>query len=588
MSRLGVWTQQNDSAPASLQLEPAPAAAIETDVTAIRRRLVGARQTVDLLEADLAVMVRDVQDAVGVVRQGMQKSVETNATIENGSASLATLAGHATDAASALAAGSIQLASASIEIGQQVHGANSLADRASQAASAADQSMSGLESSSAEIEGVVKLILSVAKETKLLALNAAIEAARAGEAGKAFAVVAHEVKALSLQTQAAADEISSKVHKLQRDAVEFIKAVGRITNVIEELRPMFAAVASAVEEQTATTSSLSDRAAESSQFAAKVAAEAVKIGDLSRGAAVEGAAIDSSAKQALDFTNKLKSRFVIFLRQTEIGDRRRCDRLPCEMPVILRNATSESRLRTVDISEGGMLLARDPSVALQINSVWKAAIEGIGEADIRIANSSSMGTHCEILRLDAAGQNKLNAKLQAIREENKEFIERAISVAGRLSSEFERAVSSGQIVIEALFDNEYVPIEGTNPTQYRTKYVDLLDRIVPPILEATLASDARMLACTPIDRNCFVPVNNKKASQPQRPGDVEWNNKNARNRRFYEDRASLCAARNYRPYLIQVYPRDLGNGNVVMLREINAPIRIFGRHWGAFRSGYKL
>ncbi len=311
MSRLGVWTQQNDSAPASLQLEPAPAAAIETDVTAIRRRLVGARQTVDLLEADLAVMVRDVQDAVGVVRQGMQKSVETNATIENGSASLATLAGHATDAASALAAGSIQLASASIEIGQQVHGANSLADRASQAASAADQSMSGLESSSAEIEGVVKLILSVAKETKMLALNAAIEAARAGEAGKAFAVVAHEVKALSLQTQAAADEISSKVHKLQRDAVESIKAVGRITNVIEELRPMFAAVASAVEEQTATTSSLSDRAAESSQFAAKVAAEAVKIGDLSRGAAVEGAAIDSSAKQALDFTKKLKSRFVI-------------------------------------------------------------------------------------------------------------------------------------------------------------------------------------------------------------------------------------------------------------------------------------
>jgi methyl-accepting chemotaxis protein len=225
MSRLRVWTQQNGSTPARLQLEPAPTAAIETDVTAIRRRLAGARQTVDLLEADLAVIIRDVQDAVGVVRQGVQKSVETNATIQNGSASLATLAGNATDAASALAGGSIQLASASIEIGQQVHGANSLADEACRAASAADQSMSGLGSSSAEIEGVVKLILSVAKETKLLALNAAIEAARAGEAGKAFAVVAREVKALSRQTQAATDEISSKVHKLQRDAVESIKAV---------------------------------------------------------------------------------------------------------------------------------------------------------------------------------------------------------------------------------------------------------------------------------------------------------------------------------------------------------------------------
>lgn len=133
MSRSEVWTQQNGSMPASLQLESVPTAANETDVTAIDRRLAGARQTVDLLEADLAVMIRDVQGAVGVVRQGMQKSVETNATIQDGSESLATLAGHATDAASALAAASIQLASASIEIGQQVHGANSLADEASRA-----------------------------------------------------------------------------------------------------------------------------------------------------------------------------------------------------------------------------------------------------------------------------------------------------------------------------------------------------------------------------------------------------------------------------------------------------------------------
>ena len=90
--------------------------------------------------------------------------------------------------------------------------------------------------------------------------------------------------------------------------------------------------------------------------------------------------------------------------------------------------------------------------------------------EVRVVNSSTMGTHCEILRLEASARDKLHAKLQAIREENKEFIERAIAVAGQLSSEFERAVSSEQITIEALFDNEYVPIEGTNPVQYRTKY----------------------------------------------------------------------------------------------------------------------
>lgn len=588
MPRPEVSKRENGSALVPLQSETASRAASGTDTGGTGRRLEAARQTVDLLEADLAVMIRDVQSAVGVVRQAIQRSAETNATIQNGSASLSALAGHATDAASALAVGSSQLAASSVEISQQVHGANSLTDEAYQAASTADQSMNGLKSSSTEIESIVRVISSVAKETKLLSLNAAIEAARAGEAGKAFAVVAREVKALSLQTQVATDEISGKVHQLQRAAAELIEAVGRITKVIEALRPMFAAVAAAVQEQTATTSSLSDRATESSQFAARVAAEAAKINGLSRDAADEGVAIDSSAKQAIDLTDKLKSRFVIFLRQTEIGDRRRHERLPFETHVILRNATNESRLRTVDISERGMLLAQDPSVKLKINSTWKAAIEGIGEVEVRVANSSTMGTHCEILRLEASARDKLHAKLQAIREENKEFIERAIAVAGQLSSEFERAVSSEQITIEALFDNEYVPIEGTNPVQYRTRSIDLLDRVVPPILEAALASDTRMLACTPIDRNCFVAVNNKKTSLPQRPGDVEWNNKNSRNCRFYDDRASLSAARNYRPYLIQVYPRDLGSGNIVMMREINAPIRVFGRHWGAFRTGYRL
>lgn len=575
-------------APMPLPADMLACAANGGDAASSALGLEAARQTVDLLESDLAVMIGNVQKAVGVVRQGMQRSVETAAAVQNSSASLAALAGHATGAASALAAGSAQLAAAATEIGQQVHSANAATDEAYQAVRAAEQSLNDLKFSSAEIENVTKLISSVAKETKLLALNAAIEAGRAGEAGKAFAVVAHEVKALSAQTQGATDEIAGRILRLQRDAIDSIEAVGRMTKVIEALRPMFAAVTAAVEQQAATTDSLSHRAAESSQFAARVAGEAAAIDGLSRRAADEGVLIDDSAQQALGLTDKLKSRFVIFLRQTEIGDRRRHERLPCETHVVLRNATNESRLRTVDISEGGMLLGRDSSVTLQANSIWKAAIDEIGEADLRIVNSSSMGAHCEIFHIEAAVRDKLLAKLQAIRGENKEFIERAIAVAARLSADFERAVSGRRVTADALFDNEYVRIEGTDPAQYRTKYLDVLDDIVPPLLEEALASDERMLACTPIDRNCFVPVSNKKTSQPQRPGDVKWNNKYARNRRFYEDRASLSAARNYRPYLIQVYPRDLGAGNIVMLREVNAPIRVFGRHWGAFRSGYKL
>ena len=91
-----------------------------------------------------------------------------------------------------------------------------------------------------------------------------------------------------------------------------------------------------------------------------------------------------------------------------------------------------------------------------------------------------------------------------------------------------------------------------------------------------------------VDRNAYLPVHNRIYSKPQRADDVAWNTANCRNRRIFDDRAGLCAARNVRPFLIQSYPRDMGNGVTVMMREIDAPVRVFGKHWGGFRTAYKL
>ncbi len=97
-----------------------------------------------------------------------------------------------------------------------------------------------------------------------------------------------------------------------------------------------------------------------------------------------------------------------------------------------------------------------------------------------------------------------------------------------------------------------------------------------------------MVFCAAVDRNGYLPVHNRKYSFPQRPGEVVWNTVNSRNRRIFDDRAGLVAARNVRPYIIQVYARDMGNDVTVMMKEIDAPIRVSGKHWGGFRSAYKL
>jgi methyl-accepting chemotaxis protein len=97
-----------------------------------------------------------------------------------------------------------------------------------------------------------------------------------------------------------------------------------------------------------------------------------------------------------------------------------------------------------------------------------------------------------------------------------------------------------------------------------------------------------MVFCVAIDRNGYLPVHNRIYSQPQRPGDAAWNTAHCRNRRIFNDATGLAAGRNTRSYLIQSYARDMGNGVTVMMREIDVPIRVGGRHWGAFRTAYKL
>jgi methyl-accepting chemotaxis protein len=546
------------------------------------------RETIDLLEQDLGAMIHDVGHAADVVRQGARASAESFTAIRARTSKLAMSSQDAKRDTLAFAQATEELARTSGEIGRRVNEADALAQNAGAASEAAGKSVDNLRTSSNQIGNVVNVIANVARQTNLLALNATIEAARAGQAGRGFAVVAAEVKALSLQTQRATEDIKKSIASLQNDAGASIGAVQKISSVIESIRPLFSGVATAIAQQAATTSELSQTATEASKFVAVVADGASEIDKAAADASAHGGVVDRSGRDVAQLAEKLKARCVIFLRQTEIGDRRQHDRLPCNLSVTLDWRSGPLHGQTFDLSEGGMLLRIDDARGVAAGDVLRGEIAGIGRCAVRVVNHSHLGLHLQFVELDETMRDALIKKLGAIRAENKEFIERAISTAQNISALFEAAIARDEITYDKLFDNDYQPIPGSDPIQHRTQFLDFLESALPNIQEPLLASDPRMVFCAAVDRNGYLPVHNKIYSQPQRPGDREWNMAHSRNRRIFDDRAGLAAARVVRSYLLQNYPRDMGNGITVTMQEIDAPIRVHGRHWGGFRTAYKF
>ncbi|GLY04234.1 methyl-accepting chemotaxis protein [Actinoplanes sp. NBRC 101535] len=174
-----------------------------------------------------------------------------------------------------VAAGSEQMGAAIGEISRNAADAAQVASDAVGAARATSDTVNRLGDSSAQIGDVINVISAIAAQTNLLALNATIEAARAGEAGKGFAVVASEVKDLAQETAQATEKISQQVAAIQSDTGQAVTAIDEISRIIEQISDYQTTIASAVEEQSATTGEMnrgvSEAAAGVNDIAANIA-----------------------------------------------------------------------------------------------------------------------------------------------------------------------------------------------------------------------------------------------------------------------------------------------------------------------------
>lgn len=542
----------------------------------------------DSLEDDLQVAAKNINAAADKVQDRIVSQIEKLETIRSDSQSLAEQSSIADDNASGLASSIQELSSSSGEIGSQVGVSNQLANEAREVADQVNQGVMDLKTAIDDIANVVSLISDIAKQTNLLALNATIEAARAGEAGKGFSVVASEVKALSVETQSATEQIVANIDRLNDSAEHSLGSVNKIIDVIGKIRPSFEAVEEAVQSQVETTNRIGEQANQTASFVQQVVQTVQTISD-SAVAAEKGGMLASETGAEMSAASKtLRSRFSMMIRQTEIGDRRQHDRLPVKLAGTVTSGSLVARIESHDISLGGILFRAENDTMLREGATASLELSGVGNVEVRIVAITESGCHCCYVNPDENFQSALDRKIASIHASHAKEVERAQSGATRIAAAMEDLIAQRKLTVDDLFDTDYQPIADTNPLQVSTRALAALEGVLPDIQEEILGASQGMAFCAAVDRNGYLPVHNLIFSKPQNPDDPDWNTANCRNKRIFDDRAGLSAGRNTRPFLIQSYARDMGGGNIVWMKEVDAPILVDGMHWGGFRTAYKL
>jgi|HubBroStandDraft_4_1064222.scaffolds.fasta_scaffold60044_1 methyl-accepting chemotaxis protein len=260
-------------------------------------------------------------DALSAVSQQMSANAEETSAQAN---IVSAAAVRVTGSLKTVASGTEQMSISIRDIAKSATEAAKVATDAVSVAETTNVTITQLGASSAEIGEVVKVITTIAQQTNLLALNATIEAARAGEAGKGFAVVANEVKELAKATAKATEDISKKIEAIQGDTTRAVEAIGRVSAIINQIQDISSTIATAVEEQHATTDEITrnigDAAHLSDEISTNIEGVAQAAQSTSTGAFESKRAAEQLAKMAHDL-RQIVERFKVLdeAPQREVG-----------------------------------------------------------------------------------------------------------------------------------------------------------------------------------------------------------------------------------------------------------------------------
>lgn len=269
---------------------------IATNVTEQQKMLIAVQETAQLLASASAELTATATELSNNASATSNESQNAAAAAEEVAAGVQTVATNIEEMVASIK-----------EIGRSTHESDQMAKQTKEKAHQSNEIITKLGASSKEIGEVVKVIHSIAQQTNLLALNATIEAARAGEAGRGFAVVANEVKELAKQTAKATDDIAQRIGAIQQDTQHAVGAIGEISEAVEKLNSLSTVVATAIEEQTATTNEISRVVVESKKGVEAIAGTVKNVSVAATASSASSGQTLGAAKDLSQLAEKLTS-----------------------------------------------------------------------------------------------------------------------------------------------------------------------------------------------------------------------------------------------------------------------------------------